>query len=100
MSTEKNNFYKKYNYLQMDKYLIDAEKIKNLDEKKKFWSDLLTAYNKDLNELKNINVMFGVLASLDDKLRYKQGGLLSADFKTFCLGQIDQINGDKKIHLI
>ena len=91
MSTKEDKFYINYNYLQLDKYLIEAEKIKNPIKKVDFWKDLLIKYEKDLNELKSENLTFETQIYLNPEYRYKKGSLLSADFKTLCKNQIEQI---------
>lgn len=91
MSTKKDKFYINYNYLQLDKYLIEAEKIKDPIKRVDFWKDLLIKYEKDLNELKSENLIFETQIFLNPEYRYKKGSLLSADFKTLCKNQIEQI---------
>ena len=91
MSTKEDKFYINYNYLQLDKYLIEAEKIKDPIKKVDFWKDLLIKYEKDLNELKSENLTFETQIYLNPEYRYKKGSLLSADFKTLCKNQIEQI---------
>lgn len=94
MSIDKDKFYKKYNHLQMDKYLSESKKIKDKDRKIIFWCDLLNNYKKDLNELNNINFTFGLSIVVDEEYRYKKGGLFSATFETFCKNQIEQLENE------
>lgn len=87
----KEMFYNYYNYLQMDKYLIESENIKEPQQKLKFWNDLLFKYETDYYELININSINGLEIIASSELRYKKGNLLSANFKTLCQNEIEKI---------